>query len=196
MKVNPPQSARNAANAELRAKIAAAKAINNASIPASRAASYAEGFISEAVALDEAEKRLWFKLLTYREVQDYLLTLAPNESGHLDYRLAVIMRWLTNSSPQDFIYALQIQEATNRKYGDLYHEQYPVICLSCEQFHGHTLGGRLVSSCPKCAKPYIRKHAMLLFRTVISHRMFISHQEFTARLATELLRKVEINEQR
>lgn len=176
MKINPPKAAIARVNAAQKAQIEAVAAINKAAEPVAAAESTAE-------MLEENEKRLWTNLLAYPECYNYLLSVS-SVSGDMDYRLAVIMRWLTNATVYDYVYAHEIQQLANKKYGDCYDAFGPDVCVSCAAYMNATVeGGRLRSHCAKCGTRYAPQHSLVMFKRVIAQKMFISVQEFEWRMS-------------
>jgi len=176
MKINPPKAAIARVNAAQKAQIEAVAALNKAAEPVAAAESTAE-------MLEENEKRLWTNLLAYPECYNYLLSVS-SVSGDMDYRLAVIMRWLTNATVYDYVYAHEIQQLANKKYGDCYDSYGPDVCVSCASYMNAVVeGGRLRSHCPKCGTRYAPQHSLVMFKRVIAQKMFISVQEFEWRMA-------------
>lgn len=176
MKINPPKAALARVNAAQKAQIEAVAAINKAAEPVVVAESTAE-------MLEENEKRLWVNLLAYPECYNYLLSVS-SVSGDMDYRLAVIMRWLTGATVYDYVYAYEIQQLANKKYGDCYDTFGPDVCVSCATYMNATVeGGRLRSHCAKCGTRYAPQHSLVMFKRMIAQKMFISVQEFEWRMA-------------
>lgn len=181
MKINPPKAAIARVNAAQKAQIEAVAAINKAA--AVEAAPYEAAYESTAEMLDERDKILWCNLLAYPECSSYLLSLSSVNS-HMDYRLATIMRWLTNASVHDYVYAHEIQQLANKKYGDCYDLYGPDVCVTCSTYLNATVeGGRLRSHCPKCGTRYEQPATLVMFKRVIAQKMFISVQEFEWRMS-------------
>jgi hypothetical protein len=181
MKINPPKAAIERVNAAQKAQIESVAAINKAAEPV--ASSHQAAAESTAEMLEENEKRLWTNLLAYPECYNYLLSVS-SVSGDMDYRLAVIMRWLTNATVYDYVYAHEIQQLANKKYGDCYDTFGPDVCVSCATYMNAVVeGGRLRSHCPKCGTRYAPQHSLVMFKRVIAQKMFISVQEFEWRMA-------------
>lgn len=181
MKINPPKAAIARVNAAQKAQIEAVAAINKAA--ESEAASYQSACESTAEMLDEQDKILWCNLLAYPECSSYLLSLSP-VNGHMDYRLSAVMRWLTNATVYDYVYAHEIQQLANKKYGDCYDLYGPDVCVTCALYmYSVVKGGRLRSHCEKCGTRYAHQDTLVMFKRVIAQKMFISTQEYEWRMS-------------
>ncbi len=181
MKINPPKAAIARVNAAQKVQIEAVAAINKAA--AVEAAPYEAAYESTAELLDEQDKTLWCNLLAYQECRNYLLSVS-SVNGNMDYRLAVIMRWLTGATVRDYTYALEIQALANKKYGDCYDLYGPDVCVTCSTYMNAVVeGGRLRSHCPKCGTRYEQPATLVMFKRVIAQKMFISVQEFEWRMS-------------
>lgn len=192
MKINPPKAAIAHVNAAQKARIEAAAAINKAS----EAVPQREERLATSIAtlLEEGDRSWIINMLVYENTRDFLLTTTKN-FGYPEERLAFIVRWLNGASIYDSPLAYRVQDAANRKYGDLYAKLGPDICLNCGLLltKRFIMGGRISSSCIKCSGVYKRRHTLVLYLNVISQRMFISTQELTWRLACSEYKKRKVN---